>query len=184
VQALQFEEAEKLCKKALEIHREHSAPASLEEASDRRLMALILDARGDHDGALEHLVLASMSTLAHGRDAEAATIDVAIGDAYLSLARFDEAVFSYQKALTVLKSSRGDTHPSVAAVLSRLSSLYLRTGRMRECRSYSESAMRILSKPAPGATPDEIASGLTEVFCHCTAIYVGHIQNIPTLLNN
>ncbi|KAJ3708927.1 hypothetical protein LUZ61_012632 [Rhynchospora tenuis] len=163
VQALQFEEAEKLCKKALEIHREHSAPASLEEASDRRLMALILDARGDHDGALEHLVLASMSTLAHGRDAEAASIDVAIGDAYLSLARFDEAVFSYQKALTVLKSSRGDSHPSVAAVLSRLSSLYLRTGRMRESRSYSESAIRILSKPAPGATPDEIASGLTEV---------------------
>ena len=46
VQALQFDEAEKLCRAALEIHREHSAPASLEEASDRRLMALILDAKG------------------------------------------------------------------------------------------------------------------------------------------
>jgi hypothetical protein len=34
---------------------------------------------------------------------------------------------------------------------------------MRECRSYSESAMKILSKSTPGATPDENASGLTEV---------------------
>ncbi|KAJ3683099.1 hypothetical protein LUZ60_013326 [Juncus effusus] len=163
VQALQFDSAEKLCKRALEIHREHSAPASLEEASDRRLMALILDARGDHDGALEHLVLASMSTLAQGKDADAAAIDLAIGDAYLSLARFDEAVFSYQKSLTVLKSSKGDSHPAVAAALSRLSSLYLRTGRLRESKSYSDSALRIYSRPSPGASPEEIAAGLTEI---------------------
>ncbi|CAD6248488.1 unnamed protein product [Miscanthus lutarioriparius] len=116
VQALQFDEAEKLCRKALEIHREHSAPASLEEASDRRLMALILDAKGDYDGALEHLVLASMTMVANGRDVEVATIDIAIGNTYLALARFDEAVFSYQKALTVLKSARGDDHPTVAPV--------------------------------------------------------------------
>jgi hypothetical protein len=58
-------------------------------------MALILDACGDHDGALEHLVLASMSTLAHRHDIEATIIDVVIRNAYLSLAHFDEAVFSY-----------------------------------------------------------------------------------------
>jgi tetratricopeptide (TPR) repeat protein len=32
VQVLQFEEAEKPCKKTLEIHREHNVPTSLEEA--------------------------------------------------------------------------------------------------------------------------------------------------------
>uniref|UniRef100_J3L8U7 Uncharacterized protein n=2 Tax=Oryza brachyantha TaxID=4533 RepID=J3L8U7_ORYBR len=163
VQALQFDEAEKLCRKALEIHREHSAPASLEEASDRRLMALILDAKGDYDGALEHLVLASMTMVANGRDIEVATIDVAIGTTYLALARFDEAVFSYQKALTVLKSARGDDHPSVASVFVRLADLYHRTGRLRESKSYCENALRVYAKPAPGAAPDEVAGGLMEI---------------------
>ncbi|KAL6629316.1 hypothetical protein ACP70R_029081 [Stipagrostis hirtigluma subsp. patula] len=163
VQALQFDEAEKLCRKALEIHREHSAPASLEEASDRRLMALILDAKGDYDGALEHLVLASMTMVANGRDIEVATIDVAIGNTYLALARFDEAVFSYQKALTVLKSARGDDHPSVASVYVRLADLYHRTGRLRESKSYCENALRVYAKPAPGAAPDEVAGGLMEI---------------------
>ncbi|KAJ1277484.1 hypothetical protein BS78_04G007300 [Paspalum vaginatum] len=163
VQALQFDEAEKLCRKALEIHREHSAPASLEEASDRRLMALILDAKGDYDGALEHLVLASMTMVANGRDVEVATIDVAIGNTYLALARFDEAVFSYQKALTVLKSARGDDHPTVASVYVRLADLYHRTGRLRESKSYCENALRVYAKPAPGAAPDEIAGGLMEI---------------------
>ncbi|XP_066317628.1 protein KINESIN LIGHT CHAIN-RELATED 1-like [Miscanthus floridulus] len=163
VQALQFDEAEKLCRKALEIHREHSAPASLEEASDRRLMALVLDAKGDYDGALEHLVLASMTMVANGRDIEVATIDVAIGNTYLALARFDEAVFSYQKALTVLKSARGDDHPTVASVYVRLADLYHRTGRLRESKSYCENALRVYAKPAPGAAPDEIAGGLMEI---------------------
>jgi tetratricopeptide (TPR) repeat protein len=163
VQALQFDEADKLCRKALDIHREHSAPASLEEASDRRLVALILDAKGDYDGALEHLVLASMTMVANGRDVEVATIDVAIGNAYLALARFDEAVFSYQKALTVLKSARGDDHPSVAAVYVRLAHLYHRTGRLRESRSYCDTALRVYAKPAPGAAPDEVAGGLVEI---------------------
>ncbi|KAF7077009.1 hypothetical protein CFC21_081603 [Triticum aestivum] len=163
VQALQFDEAEKLCRKALEIHREHSAPASLEEASDRRLMALILDAKGDYDGALEHLVLASMTMVANGRDVEVATIDVAIGNTYLALARFDESVFSYQKALTVLKSARGDDHPSVASVFVRLADLYHRTGKLRESKSYCENALRVYAKPAPGAAPDEVAGGLMEI---------------------
>lgn len=163
VQALQFDEAEKLCRKTLEIHREHSPPASLEEAADRRLMALILDARGDYDGALEHLVLASMAMASHGRDADVAAIDVAIGNTYLALARFDEAVFSYQKSLTVLKTAKGDSHPAVAAVFVRLADLYHRTGRLRESKSYCENALRIYSRPAPGAAPEEIAGGLMEI---------------------
>ncbi|CAO2034003.1 unnamed protein product [Urochloa humidicola] len=84
VQALQFDEAEKLCRKALEIHRERSAPASIEEASDRRLMALILDAKGDYDGALEHLVLASTTMVASGLDIEVATIDVVLASSLAS----------------------------------------------------------------------------------------------------
>ncbi|KAF9616418.1 hypothetical protein IFM89_029672 [Coptis chinensis] len=167
VQAMQFDDAEVLCNKTLEIHREHSAPASLEEAADRRLMALICEAKGDYESALEHLVLASMAMIANGQENEVAAIDIGIGDIYLSLSRFDEAVFSYQKALTVFKSTKGDNHPSVASVFARLADLYYKTGRHRESKSYCESALRIYAKPVPGTTGEEIASGMMEI----SAIY-------------
>ncbi|XP_028774696.1 protein KINESIN LIGHT CHAIN-RELATED 1-like [Neltuma alba] len=163
VQAMQFDKAEELCKKTLEIHRAHSEPASLEEAADRRLIALVCEAKGDYESALEHLVLASMAMIANGQDNEVASIDVSIGNIYMSLCRFDEAIFSYQKALTVFKSSKGENHPSVASVFVRLADLYHRTGKLRESKSYCENALRIYSKPVPGTTPEEIANGLTEV---------------------
>ncbi|KAJ0431318.1 putative tetratricopeptide-like helical domain superfamily, malT-like TPR region [Helianthus annuus] len=167
VQAMQFDEADTLCKRTLEIHRVHSAPASLEEAADRRLMALICEAKGDYESALEHLVLASMAMIANGQDNEVAAIDLSIGNIYLSLSRFDEAVFSYQKALTVFKASKGDNHPAVASVFVRLADLYYKTGKLRESRSYCENALRIYAKPVPGTTPEDIASGMTEI----SAIY-------------
>ncbi|XP_061370354.1 protein KINESIN LIGHT CHAIN-RELATED 1-like [Gastrolobium bilobum] len=163
VQAMQFDEAENFCKKSLEIHREHCSPSSLTEAADRRLMALICEAKGDYEPALEHLVLASMSMIANGQDNEVAAIDVSIGDIYLSLGRFDEAVFAYQKALTVFKSTKGENHSSVALVYIRLADLYYKTGKLRESKSYCENALRIYSKPVPGTTHGEIASGLTEI---------------------
>ncbi|GKA98737.1 kinesin light chain-related protein 1 [Tanacetum coccineum] len=128
---MQFDEADTLCKRTLEIHLVHSAPASLEEAAaDRRLMALICEAKGDYETALEHLILASMAMIANGQDDEVAAIDLSIGNIYLSLSRFDEAVFSYQKALTVFKASKGDNHPSVAYVFVRLADLYYKTGNL------------------------------------------------------
>ncbi|WJX92475.1 Protein KINESIN LIGHT CHAIN-RELATED 1, variant 2 [Trifolium repens] len=167
VQAMQFDDAEHFCKKTLEIHREHCSPASLTEAADRRLMALICEAKGDYEPALEHLVLASMSMIANGQDTEVAAIDVSIGDIYSSLCRFDEAVFAYQKALTVFKSTKGENHSSVALVYIRLADLYYKTGKLRESISYCENALRIYSKPVSGITAGEIASGLTEI----SAIY-------------
>ncbi|KAK7389789.1 hypothetical protein VNO78_25083 [Psophocarpus tetragonolobus] len=167
VQAMQFDQAENFCKKTLEIHREHCSPASLTEAADRRLMALICEAKGDYEPALEHLVLASMSMIANAQDNEVAAIDVSIGDIYLSLCRFDEAVFAYQKALTVFKSTKGESHSCVALVYIRLADLYYRTGKLRESKSYCGNALRIYSKPVAGITAGEIASGLTEI----SAIY-------------
>ncbi|XP_031103618.1 protein KINESIN LIGHT CHAIN-RELATED 3-like [Ipomoea triloba] len=167
VQALQFDEAEKLCQMALDMHRDNGSPPSLEEAADRRLMGLICESKGDHEAALEHLVLASMAMVANGQEAEVASVDCSIGDTYLSLNRYDEAIFAYQKALTALKSSKGESHPSVASVFVRLADLYNRTGKLRESKSYCENALRIYGKPLPGVAPEEIASGLTDV----SAIY-------------
>ncbi|KAG8501541.1 hypothetical protein CXB51_004031 [Gossypium anomalum] len=158
VQALQFDEAERLCQMALDIHRENGAPASIEEAADRRLMGLICDSKGDYESALEHYVLASMAMAANGRELDVASIDCSIGDAYLSLARFDEAVFAYQKALTVFKSAKGENHPTVASVFVRLADLYNKVGKLRDSRTYCENALRIYGKPNPGIPSEEIAT--------------------------
>lgn len=167
LQMLQFEEAEKLCQKALDIHRENDSSVSLEEAADRRLLGLISDSKGDYETALEHYVLASMSMAANGQEADVAAIDCNIGDAYLSLARYDEAVFAYQKALTVFKSTNGEKHSSVASVFVRLANLYNKIGKFRESKSYCENALRFYMKPTPGSREEEIANGLIEV----SAIY-------------
>ncbi|KAK1359692.1 Tetratricopeptide TPR-1 [Heracleum sosnowskyi] len=167
VQALQFDEAEKLCQMAIDIHKDNGSPASIEEAADRRLMGLICETKGDYEGALEHLVLASMAMSANGQEKEVASIDLSIGDAYLSLCRYDEAIFAFQKAVTTFKSTKGENHPTVAAVFVRLADLYNKTGKLKDSKSYCENALRIYEKPLPGCPPEEIASGLTDV----SAIY-------------
>ncbi|XP_057983252.1 protein KINESIN LIGHT CHAIN-RELATED 2 isoform X2 [Malania oleifera] len=167
VQALQFDEAQKLCQMALDIHRENGLPASLEEAADRRLMGLICDSKGDYESALEHYVLASMAMAANGHEADVGSIDCCIGDAYLALARFDEAIFAYQKALTMLKSTKGENHPAVASVYVHMADLNNKIGKFREARSYCENALRIYGKPLPGIPIEEIASGLIDI----SAIY-------------
>ncbi|XVE54954.1 hypothetical protein DITRI_Ditri03aG0122600 [Diplodiscus trichospermus] len=167
MQALQFDEAQRLCHMALDIHRENGSPASLEEAADRRLMGLICETKGDHEAALEHLVLASMAMVANGQEAEVASVDCSIGDTYLSLSRYDEAIFAYQKALTAFKTAKGENHPAIGSVFVRLADLYNRTGKLRESKSYCENALRLYEKPITGIPPEEIASGLTDV----SAIY-------------
>ncbi|KAI3452426.1 hypothetical protein Pfo_009091 [Paulownia fortunei] len=151
VQAIQFDEAEKLCLMALDIHKANGSSASPEEAADRRLLGLICDSKGDYESALEHYVLASMAMAANGQNADVAAIDCSIGDAYLSLARYDEAVFAYQKALNMFKSSKGENHPSVASVFVRLADLYNKIGKFSDSKSYCENALRIYAKPVPGS---------------------------------
>ncbi|KAK4392996.1 protein KINESIN LIGHT CHAIN-RELATED 2 [Sesamum angolense] len=149
--AIQFDEAEKLCRKALDTHQANGSSASLEEAADRRLLGLICDSKGDYESALEHYVLASMAMAANGQNEEVAAIDCNVGDAYLAMARYDEAIFSYQKALNMFKSSKGENHPLVASVFVRLADLYNKIGKFSESKSYCENALRIYAKPTPGS---------------------------------
>ncbi|KAH7851304.1 hypothetical protein Vadar_009578 [Vaccinium darrowii] len=167
VQAFQFDEAEKLCQLALDIHKENGSPSSPQEAADRRLMGLILESKGEYEAALEHYVLASMTMAENGQELDLASIDCSIGDTYLSLARYDEAISAYQKALTVFQSEKGENQPSVASVFVRLADLYNKIGKFKESKSYCENAHRIYLKAIAGGHTEEIASGLINV----SAIY-------------
>ncbi|TYG93466.1 hypothetical protein ES288_A11G112700v1 [Gossypium darwinii] len=65
-----------------------------------------------------------------------------------------------RRHLTVFKSTKGESHPSLASVFIRLADLYNKTGKLRESKFYSENAFRIYSKQVPGTTPEEIAEAL------------------------
>lgn len=170
VQALRFDEAQQVCETALSIHKESGLPGSIAEAADRRLMGLICETKGDHENALEHLVLASMAMAANGQESEVAFVDTSIGDSYLSLSRFDEAICAYQKSLTALKTAKGENHPAVGSVYIRLADLYNRTGKVREAKSYCENALRIYESHNLEISPEEIASGLTDISVICESM--------------
>ncbi|KAG4378727.1 hypothetical protein AAZX31_17G087400 [Glycine max] len=122
---------------------------------------------GKHESALEHLVLASMAMVANAQDVEVASVDCNIGDTNLSLARYDEAIFAYERALTVYKTHKGENHPSVGSVYVSLADLHCRTWKVRESKSYCESALKIYENPMLGVPPEEVASG----FMNVSAIY-------------
>jgi len=163
LQAMQFSEAEELCAEALSIHSEHSTKGTLKEASGRRLMALILAGKGDHDGALENLLLARVALQAHRKEIEVAFVDCSIGDSYLALGRYEDAILAYHKALAVFKLAHGEGHTRVASVYVNLADLHLRTGRFREAKNHCENALIIYGRHRAGHSSDEISTGLTEI---------------------
>eukprot|EP00253_Pinus_taeda_P006726 PITA_06726 len=145
VQAMQFDEAEKLYQHALDIHKEHNIPASLEEAVDRRLMALICDGKGDYEAALEHVVLASMAMISNGQELEVASIDcnivfVRLADLYYKTGKLRESKTYCENALRIYnKPTIGHPPEDIASGLTELSAIY-------EVMSETEQALRLLQK--------------------------------------
>ncbi|KAK4775357.1 hypothetical protein SAY86_010292 [Trapa natans] len=163
VQALQFNEARKVCQMALDVHCEGGGN-SLEEAADRRLMGLMCDSMGDYESALEHLNLASVETAASNpQEVDMAVVDRSIGDAYLSLSLYDEAICAHHKALAAFKAVKGEKHPAAASVLVRLAELYNKIGKFKESKSHCGSALKIYDRLKPGIQSEEVAIGLVEI---------------------
>ncbi|KAL3691737.1 hypothetical protein R1sor_005388 [Riccia sorocarpa] len=163
LQAMQFDEAQELCELALKIHQEKSTGGTVEEAADRRLMAMVCSGKEDHEAALEHLLLSSTLLLANGLESDVAAVDATIGDALLALGRDTEAALSYQKAVTVFKATKGENHALVASVYVKLSELYMKTGKPREAKTFCESALRILGTHAAGHSVEDLVYGLADV---------------------
>lgn len=163
LQALDFDKAEALCDHAISIHKEHGEEGSLEEAADRRLLALVLSAKGDHEKALENLMLASTTLQANNLELDAAAVNLSIGDELLALGRDSESVNAYQKAILMFKALKGDNHTLVAGCYVSLAELYMKTNKPREAKSFCENALHIYGKQGSGHNPNDVASGLADV---------------------
>ncbi|CAO2836387.1 unnamed protein product [Amaranthus hypochondriacus] len=166
IQAFEFDEAENLCKMALNIRQVNGCPSSIKEAADRRLLGLIYDSKGDYNASLEQYGLAITALRYDGVELEIASVNCNIGDAYLGLGQYEEAILCYKKALSTFTSSKGKNHSSVAAVFVRLGELYNNVGKFGESKSYIESALEIYSTTCDNV--EDVSNGLIAL----AAIYV------------
>ncbi|KHG12244.1 Kinesin light chain [Gossypium arboreum] len=138
VQVVQFDEAESPARRPSKSTKStvHQDPLKKQLITS---LWLLCEAKGDYGSALQHLVRASMSMIANDLMRQSLPI---------------------RRHLTVFKSTKGESHPSLASVFIRLAGLYNKTGKLRESKFYSENAFRIYSKQVPGTTPEEIAEAL------------------------
>ncbi|KAE8661290.1 putative RNA exonuclease [Hibiscus syriacus] len=113
------------------------APASFEEAADRRLMGLISDAKEDYGSALEHYVLASLAMAANGCELDLASIYCSIGDAYLSLA---QALKLLKKALSIF-SEAPRKQTTIACIEAQMGVMYYMMGSYADSYNTFKSAI-------------------------------------------
>ncbi|MED6222219.1 hypothetical protein PIB30_062262 [Stylosanthes scabra] len=150
LQAVQFNEAERLCQMALDIHKANSSAPSLEEAADRRLMALICETRGNHEAALEHLVLASMAMTANaltvfktckGENHPAVgTVFVRLADLYNRTGKLRESKLHCESALKIYENPMAGVPPEeIASGLTNVSAIY-------ESMNELDQALKLLQK--------------------------------------
>ena len=132
---------------------------------DRQLMALILRESGQYKQALEQLVQANVVLTENcgAGTIDVALVDLSIGEMYMALGRYDEALFSYQRALSFFKLRYGEDHTSVAHVYVRLAEHYAKTGKGSDAKSYCESALGIYGRQTVPHSLEEHATGLTEL---------------------
>ncbi|CAK9192198.1 unnamed protein product [Sphagnum jensenii] len=163
LQAMEFVDAKKMCGHALLIHTNHCDSGSLEEARDRKLLATIHTAEGDHGKALDSLVYANSIFVEHAEEVDVATTNSSIGDCLLALGRDGEALLCYEKVLMDFKNLKGDNHSLVASAFVNLAEFHLRTNKPGEAKSYCEAALRIYGKQGAGHAPGDVAHGLADI---------------------
>ena len=157
LQALHLDQAFDMCQMAVAIHRESGEDPPLQEIADLRLMGLICQIKGDHEAALENLIKATSAISLTGEIHDMGSLDCSIGDAFLSLARYEEAFVSYRRALMGEERNLS----TAAHALVRLADLYSRMGRFNESKSHCEDALRVYGKE--GLANGDVASGLAEL---------------------
>ncbi|KAJ7562976.1 hypothetical protein O6H91_03G091300 [Diphasiastrum complanatum] len=159
-QVVRFEEALPLCQKALQIHRGYHGDYSMEEASDRRLLAVIYRGLEDHEKALrEHKLVKDILT-SKGKTREVDMVDIAIADSYISLQRYDDAVAVLESAISRLE----ETSPLRGLAHVNLAKTYLLQQRLDYARQECERGLEIFSNSrTEEANLLTIAEGFTEL---------------------
>ncbi|KAH7351790.1 hypothetical protein KP509_19G014600 [Ceratopteris richardii] len=104
-QAEKHEEAVALCLKALPIYENYFGSASSEVAVLRRLMSLIYDNLGDYENLLNQHRLIRPILVKLGKLKEIASLDLASGEALLSLKRYKDAILKFKEVVKETKET-------------------------------------------------------------------------------
>ncbi|KAH7352060.1 hypothetical protein KP509_19G027200 [Ceratopteris richardii] len=114
IEAEKYEEALRLCLKALPIYENYFGTSSFEVAVLRRLMALIYEDLEEYEKLLnEHEIIRTI-LLKLGKSKELAALDIASGEALLSLEKYKDAIVKLKEVVKETKeTSRFHAHALV-----------------------------------------------------------------------
>lgn len=132
-QVMLFDEAKALVTRALEMHVKLHGQGSIDEAIDRRLLAVIYSGLEEHEKALEEQKLVKTILLEKKFISEVVFVEIAMADTQITLGRFDDAISSLQGALSHLEEGS----PMQALATANLAKAYAQQGNHEEAKAHS-----------------------------------------------
>ncbi len=125
-----YDEAKALVEKALEIHQKLHGAGSMDEAIDRRLLAVIYSGLEEHEKALEEQQIVK-KILKEKNFGEAVFVEIAVADTQITLQRYDDAIASLQSAMSQM--DEGSSMRALATV--NLAKALAQQGKMDDALS-------------------------------------------------
>ncbi|KAL8121624.1 hypothetical protein AgCh_018384 [Apium graveolens] len=144
------------------------------EATDKRLMVLICETKGDYEGALGHLILASMAMSANGQEKDisiqgenrqtAVAVFLRLLTCITRREKLKDSKPYYENAPQIYDKPLPGSPLQIesALVFLRLLTCITRREKLKDSKPYYENAPQIYDKPLPGS-PLQIESALTVV---------------------
>ena len=140
----EFDEAEEILRRALEIHRRTAGPEDVHVARGMNHLGTALFRRGDYDAA-EPLLRAALELSRHQEDAGS---DVAAGLNDLGMLLYGRGDYTaaeplLAEAAAMRRELLGEDHPAVADTLSNLASALSRQGRYEDAERHQRESLDI-----------------------------------------
>ncbi|CAM6101441.1 unnamed protein product [Calypogeia fissa] len=157
---MKHDEALPFAQKALQIHIKVHGEGSMDEAIDRRLLAVIHIGLENHEKALEQHVIVRklLSGTEHG--SQTVFVDISTADTEITLGKYDDAISSLETALS--KVEKGSAMHGLALV--NLAKVYERKKQPDVADKYAKEVVEILeNKLLTNSDPLAVAEGYTEL---------------------
>ncbi|KAF8010979.1 hypothetical protein BT93_J1574 [Corymbia citriodora subsp. variegata] len=129
VQALQFNEAQKLCQMALDIHKENGSTAFLAEAADRRLMGLICDSKVNEAAELFEEARNILEKEYGPYHPDTLGVCSNLAGTYDAMGRLDDAIEILENVIAIRQEKLGTANSDVDAEKQRLAEMLKEAGR-------------------------------------------------------
>eukprot|EP00850_Spirogloea_muscicola_P019749 SM000198S05320 [mRNA] locus=s198:142674:148486:+ [translate_table: standard] len=164
---LQFPKAQPLAERALRIHLRALGDGSMDEAVDRRLLAVIMSGQGNHEAALLHLRKVAEILAKRGRNLDIAYVNDSVGEELSALGRHSEALAAFEVAICKKAAELGERHLAVARTQVAAAEACIAAGQACNAEVFIDKAVQAYGEldelGNDPAAAFEAAHGLTQL---------------------